>query len=48
MIDKQPGVYYTGDLADEKTLERFTAQVIADYGHIDYLINKRAAINEGN
>lgn len=47
VIDKQPGVYYTGDLADEKTLERFTAQVIADYGHIDYLINNALPLMKG-
>lgn len=47
MIDKQPGVYYTGDLADEITLERFAAQVIADYGHIDYLINNALPLMKG-
>lgn len=47
VIDKQPGVYYTGDLADEKTLERFAAQVIADYGHIDYLINNALPLMKG-
>lgn len=47
VIDKQPGVYYTGDLADEKTLERFTVQVIADYGHIDYLINNALPLMKG-
>ena len=46
-IDKQPGVYYTGDLADGKTLERFAAQVIADYGHIDYLINNALPLMKG-
>lgn len=47
VIDKQPGVYYTGDLADEITLERFAAQVIADYGHIDYLINNALPLMKG-
>ena len=47
VIDKQPGVYFTGDLADEKTLERFAAQVAADYGHIDYLINNAAPLMKG-
>lgn len=47
VIDKQPGVYYTGDLADEKTLERFVVQVIADYGHIDYLINNALPLMKG-
>lgn len=47
VIDKQPGVYFTGDLADEKTLERFAAQVAANYGHIDYLINNAAPLMKG-
>lgn len=47
VIDKQPGVYFTGDLADEKMLERFAAQVVADYGHIDYLINNAAPLMKG-
>ena len=33
--------YFVGDLADKDTLERFAKKVIADYGHVDYLINKR-------
>ena len=38
-IDKQPGGYFTGDLAQQDTLERFAQKVIAEYGHVDYLIN---------
>lgn len=47
VIDKQPGVYFTGDVADEKTLERFAEQVTADYGHIDYLINNTPPLMKG-
>ena len=34
--------YFVGDLADKATLEKFAEKVIADYGHVDYLINNAA------
>ncbi len=39
IIDVQENSYFVGDIADKVTLERFAKRVIADYGHIDYLIN---------
>ena len=30
-IDKQPGVYFTGDLAQQDTLEKFVQKVILFY-----------------
>jgi NAD(P)-dependent dehydrogenase (short-subunit alcohol dehydrogenase family) len=39
VIDLLDNDYYTGDLSDKKTLEAFAAKVIAEYGHVDYLIN---------
>ncbi len=39
IIDKLDNPYFTGDLADEKTLEAFAEKVISEYGHVDYLIN---------
>ena len=39
--------YFQGDLADKETLERFAAKVIADYGHVDYLINNAAPLSKG-
>ena len=42
VIDLLPNDYFVGDLADKATLERFAAKVIADYGHVDYLINNAA------
>ena len=42
VIDLLPNDYFVGDLADKVTLERFAAKVIADYGHVDYLINNAA------
>jgi len=42
VIDLLENDYFTGDLADRKTLETFANKVIADYGHVDYLINNAA------
>ena len=42
VIDLLENDYFVGDLADKATLERFAAKVIADYGHVDYLINNAA------
>ena len=42
VIDILENDYFTGDLADRETLERFAAKVIADYGRVDYLINNAA------
>ena len=41
-IDLLDNDYFVGDLADKETLERFADKVIADYGHVDYLINNAA------
>ena len=30
------------DLAEKATLERFAKKVVADFGHVDYLINNAA------
>ncbi len=47
VIDKQPCGYFTGDLADPETLEQFVRQVIADHGHVDYLINNALPLMKG-
>lgn len=47
VIDLQPNSYFQGDIADKATLETFVQKVIADYGHIDYLINNAAPLNKG-
>lgn len=39
VIDILPNDYYEGDLADQTVLEDFARKVIADYGHVDYLVN---------
>ena len=47
VIDKQSGVYFTGDLAQEKTLIRFAEKVIDEYGHVDFLINNALPLMKG-
>ena len=42
VIDLLDNDYFVGDLADKETLEKFANKVIADFGHIDYLINNAA------
>ena len=42
VIDLLENDYFVGDLADKATLEKFAAKVIADFGHVDYLINNAA------
>ena len=42
VLDLLENDYFTGDLADQETLEAFADKVIADYGHVDYLINNAA------
>ena len=41
-IDVLENGYFIGDLADKTTLECFAQKVIAEYGHVDYLINNAA------
>ena len=52
VIDLLDNDYFVGDLADKATLERFVCKVIADHGHIDYLINnaipKMCGIEKGS
>ena len=47
VIDRLPGDHYVGDLADQATLEDFVQTVIADRGHIDYLINNALPLMKG-
>ena len=47
VIDVQPNDYFTGDLADKQTLERFAEKVIGDYGRVDCLINNAAPLFKG-
>ena len=47
VIDKQPGDHFVGDLADKQTLERFAADVVGKYGHVDYLVNNAMPLFKG-
>ncbi len=52
VIDLLDNDCFAGDLADRETLEKFAAKVIAEHGHVDYLINNAAprmcGITEGS
>lgn len=45
--DDAADLYYRGDIADEATLRAFADRVIAEYGHIDYLINNALPLFKG-
>jgi NAD(P)-dependent dehydrogenase (short-subunit alcohol dehydrogenase family) len=45
-IDVRPNADFVGDIADEGVLRAFAAQVIADHGTVDYLINN-ACLSRG-
>ena len=47
VIDLLPGGYFVGDLADQTVLEDFARKVIADHGHVDYLINNALPLMKG-
>ncbi len=47
VIDILPNDYFSGDLSDQKTLEDFVQKVIADFGHIDVLVNNALPIMKG-
>lgn len=47
VIDLLPGGYFVGDLADQAVLENFARKVIADFGHVDYLINNALPLMKG-
>ena len=46
-IDKEPGPYFVGDLAEKETLERFAETVLREHGHVDYLINNALPLMKG-
>lgn len=47
VIDRKPGVYFTGDISRKEVLEAFAKKVISEYGKIDYLINNAAPLMKG-
>ena len=42
VIDLLDNDYFVGDLSHKAVLERFAEKVIAEHGHVDYLINNAA------
>lgn len=47
VIDKLPGDYFVGDIADKTVLETFAETVISKSGGIDYLINNALPLMKG-
>ena len=47
IIDKQPGAWFTGDVADRETLERFAASVAEKSGRVDFLVNNALPLMKG-
>ena len=47
VIDRQQGDHFVGDIADKQVLERFAEEVIAKYGHVDFLINNALPLMKG-
>ena len=47
VIDLLPNDYFVGDLSDKETLERFAKKVIAEHGHVDFLIHNAAPLMRG-
>ena len=47
VIDLLPNDYFVGDLADQTVLEDFAHKVIADYDHVDFLVNNALPLMNG-
>ena len=47
VIDKAPGDHFVGDISHKAVLETFAAQVIAQHGHVDILVNNALPIMRG-
>ena len=47
IIDVKQNPCFVGDLADDAVLRQFAQKVVADYGHVDYLINNALPLMKG-
>ena len=47
VIDRQEGPWFVGDLAEQATLERFAAAVLAKSAHVDVLVNNALPLFKG-
>ena len=46
-IDLEDNPYFVGDIADEAASCRFAEKVIAEYGHVDFLVNNAKPLFKG-
>ena len=46
-IDLDDNPYFVGDISDEAALCRFAEKVIAEYGHVDFLVNNAKPLFKG-
>ena len=47
VIDLLPNKYFVGDVSDKAMLEEFALKVIAEHGHVDYLIHNALPLMKG-
>ena len=47
VIDLRPNGYFVGDLGDRTVLETFVKKVVAEHGHVDYLVNNAPPLMKG-
>lgn len=47
IIDIKPGDWFTGDVSDKETLEKFASYVVSNTGRVDYLINNALPVMRG-
>lgn len=47
VIDITPGDYFTGDVGDKETLEKFVSYITSRTDHVDYLINNALPVMRG-
>lgn len=47
VIDRQPGDWFVGDIAERETLERFAAEVLAREPAVDVLVNNALPLFKG-
>lgn len=47
VIDITPGDYFTGDVGDKETLEKFVSYITDKTDHVDYLVNNALPVMRG-
>ena len=47
VIDKTQGEWFTGDVSDKETLERFAKEIESTSGHVDFLVNNALPLTKG-